>query len=137
MNEWELQQLISLYGSELDHWPETGKQALQADPALLQTARLLAAQEAEFERALRSQTFVAHDTGLAQRIIAQVAEPDVVNEVPPSLWQQRFIRPALSVAATLILGVWLGYNLPATEQSSSDENYSDYTALLIIQDDLL
>ena len=46
-------------------------------------------------------------------------------------------RPVLSMAATLIVGLAVGYSLPAFQVMMDDDRIDDYSELLYGQDDLL
>lgn len=139
MDKQDLTRYLSLYGSDSSRWPSDLQQQLQDDESLQLQFKHLSAEEAEFEQQLLLRSFEPHDADWVQRISARAelagpyAGPSVVQRLPI----KQLLRPALAMAATLTLGILLGYYLPANQQAAQETTNEDYTALLYFQDDLL
>jgi hypothetical protein len=149
MDNNELAEAIQLYGSDLQLWPLPLRQSIDNDPQLLQDFLLLAAGEAQFEALLLQRHFEPHADDFTQRIIAAAlveadGQPEALATDRAMLfgWSAQvvgstFIRPLLGMAATLVVGLVIGYSFPAEQELTADDNFSDYTALLYFQEDLL
>jgi hypothetical protein len=148
MNNIEMAEAIKLYGSDLQLWPQPLRQSLANDPQLMESFLLMAAEEAQFEALLMQRHFEPHTDDFAQRIIANaLAETDdqadaLASDRTMPGWSAHaartgFIRPLLGMAATLVVGLVIGYSFPAVQELTADDNFSDYTALLYFQEDLL
>lgn len=143
MNKTELTDSIALYGCDLDKWPESLSHAVQNDPQLQENFQMLSAEEALFEQHLCSRSFEPESDDFAKRIIARslndsVAEQQLADSTNNShIFRPAWIRPLLGMAATLIVGLAIGYSLPMVQEITDEESFDDYTALLYVQENLL
>jgi hypothetical protein len=139
MNETELSVSIELYGSDLDYWPESLRNEILSDSQLFKDFQWMATEEAAFEQQLLNRSFEPHSEDLVHRIIAEslIDEQGVQNNEFTSFRQSPFIRPLLGMAATLVLGLAIGYGLPLTQDADIEESFEDYTALLYVEGDFL
>lgn len=142
-SQQELQTLVSLWGANLDDWPDELVGQLTDDDSVMQELRLLLENEQRFEQTLLGRSFEAHDSQLPHDIInsalnEQKASPSVDNDVKLTrYWQYLFAKPVYSMAATLLIGVVLGYYVPGSDSGNVDDGFDDYSALLYDQDELL
>jgi hypothetical protein len=144
MDMSQLRDCMSLYGAQFSDWPEQFRAQIEGSDHLKSQLQVLISEELQFEQMLLSRTFEQHNPKLSQSIIDQ----SLLSHEQPALsvandsglirgLQYFFARPALSMAATLVVGLILGYSFPVEQEFTTEESFDDYSQLLYDQDDIL
>ncbi len=141
MNKDRFQECLSLYGSEIDNWPEDLKTEAHTTLASSPELKALLDQEREFENALGQRAFEPPSPNLATRIVntAKVtprtakSSASIIDSIKGSFGGIPFLSPAYGLTLVLIVGLMLGYAY--TSYTTDEEPESIEIAGLLYYDE--
>lgn len=122
MNIKRFTQIIEAYGADANRWPESERQTALALLATSTEAQHVLQQASMLDNFLDTVAITSSSPQLQQRIfnaISQQADDiwqELIDWLFGTTWQQHLLRPALTFLLPLILGIFLGVQLTASEQ---------------------
>jgi hypothetical protein len=121
MNIKRFMQIIEAYGADANRWPESERQTALALLATSTEAQHVLQQASMLDNFLDTVAVTSPSPQLQQRIFNAISQTDniwqeLIDWLFGTTWQQHLLRPALTFLLPLILGIFLGIQLTASEQ---------------------
>lgn len=127
MNKEKFLEYLSIYGTDLDTWPEDIKeaaaQAVRSSDELAQAFKA----EKEFEQSLMAREFQNSSPDLSERIISNTLPADepqsksLIESVKDFFSILPLPSPAIALPVILVIGIVAGYLIPTENAVSEPE----------------